>query len=135
MTNTTEIDWSKAPEDATHYNTINDCWYRAGTSAVADILKNGVWEASIFTPKELRESSEELCSNSVFVSRPVQMNKPPVGLMPKNIWIEQMQAQRRNEITAAMQRFIKAGKDIPNEWLQELIELNNVIQNVQPEAI
>lgn len=56
-----------------------------------------------------------------------------LGLTPKNIWEEQMQHQRRQDIHAAMTRYIEAEKEIPNEWLEELISLNNMFQNVQPE--
>lgn len=140
MTNTTDIDWSKAPEDAEFYCTDNFMWYKVRRHSL--YMSEGVgdnWDESCLTVDDMK-------NNLSFIPRPVQqtiqqavqgsvqMNKPPIGLMPKSIWIEQMQVQRRNEITAAMQRFIEAGKDIPNDWLQELIELNNVIQNIQPEA-
>lgn len=140
MTNTADIDWSKAPEDAEFYCTDNFMWYKVRRHSL--YMSKGVgdnWDESCLTVDDMK-------NNLSFIPRPiqqtiqqavqgsVQMNKPPIGLMPKHIFIEQMQMQRRNEITAAMQRYIEAGKDIPNDWLQELIELNNVIQNVQPEA-
>ncbi len=140
MTNTSDIDWSKAPEDAEFYCTDNFMWYKVRRHSL--YMSEGVgdnWDESClnvddmknnlsFIPRPIQQTIQQTVQGSV------QMNKPPIGLMPKNIWTEYVQMQRRNEITAAMQRYIGAGKDIPNDWLQELIELNNVIQNVQPEA-
>ena len=137
MTNTADIDWRKAPEDAEFYCTDNFMWYKVHRHSL--YMSKGVgdnWDESCLTVDDMKNDLS-------FIPRPiqqtiqgsVQMNKPPIGLMPKHIFIEQMQMQRRNEITAAVQRYIEAGKDVPNDWLQELIELNNVIQNVQPEAM
>ncbi|MFW5438109.1 hypothetical protein [Paenibacillus apiarius] len=47
------------------------------------------------------------------------MSKPPLGIMPKRIWIE----QRCKEITDAIQRYIEAGHTIPIEWVMEYNEL------------
>jgi len=41
--------------------------------------------------------------------------KPPLGLLPKHIWEE----QRIWDIAAAVERYQKAGKEIPSEWLDE----------------
>jgi len=42
--------------------------------------------------------------------------KPPLGLMPEKIWIE----QRVSVILGAMQRYVSIGKQIPGEWVTEL---------------
>ena len=50
---------------------------------------------------------------------PGSATKPPLGLRPKRIadW------QRRTEIVEAMERYGKAGKEIPEQWFDELKEL------------
>ena len=48
------------------------------------------------------------------------MNKPPLGLMPKRIW----DLQRKQDINNAMERYCKANKDIPWEWVQEYMGLS-----------
>lgn len=44
----------------------------------------------------------------------------PVGIMPREIWL----AKRKAELIAAMERYAKAGKPIPLEWIIELRELS-----------
>jgi hypothetical protein len=46
-----------------------------------------------------------------------QINKPPLGLLPQWLWV----AQRCNDINMAIDRYEKAGKEIPKEWIEELI--------------
>lgn len=43
--------------------------------------------------------------------------KPPLGIMPKKIWIE----QRMKVIGRAMFRYLEAGKEIPEEWKDEYV--------------
>lgn len=45
--------------------------------------------------------------------------KPPLGLRPK--WLSD--EQRLEEILAASERYIEANKELPQEWMIELIEL------------
>lgn len=147
---TTEaIGWSKAPEDATHFNTTNECWYRTSSAEYADIMRSsGEWEESLFTVEEIERSvnffpnpvsSEQIVPAEVETAVSTEAHsiepKPPLGLTPKNIWEEQMQHQRRQDIHAAMQRYIEAGKEIPNDWLHELLELNNAIGNVKVQEV
>ena len=47
--------------------------------------------------------------------------KPPLGLEPRFIW----DSYRKNKIVSAMERYTLANKKIPDEWLKELIEINN----------
>ena len=123
-----EIDWSKAPEDAQYY--YNHLWYKIEGGEVWIASDNGYWLSSADWSID-----DNLDNNPKFIKRPVEAVsiKPHLGLTPKNIWEEQMQYQRRQDIHAAMQRYIEAGKEIPNDWLYELISLNNMFQNVQPE--
>lgn len=45
---------------------------------------------------------------------------PPLGLKPKGIH----DYYRKSDILAAMTRYVEAGKCIPDEWIDELKELN-----------
>lgn len=45
--------------------------------------------------------------------------KPPLGLTPKYIW----HTQRVRAITEAINRYMCADKEIPNEWVEEYNEL------------
>lgn len=47
------------------------------------------------------------------------MNKPPLGLMPKNIWM----LQRLKDINSAITRYIESDMDIPVLWIRERSEL------------
>lgn len=44
--------------------------------------------------------------------------KPPIGLMPKNIW----QEKRSKRLKKAIIRYVKNNKPLPNEWLVEYHE-------------
>ena len=48
------------------------------------------------------------------------MDKPPLGLMPRSIHRD----HRIKEILEAMQRYADKQKAIPEEWFEELMELN-----------
>lgn len=47
--------------------------------------------------------------------------KPPLGLMPRQIWLE----NRRDDIYDAIARCRDAGKDVSRDWLNELLDLDN----------
>ena len=42
--------------------------------------------------------------------------KPPLGVSPKDMW----DRKRREDLSAAMDRYLEAGKKIPKEWLEEI---------------
>jgi hypothetical protein len=44
---------------------------------------------------------------------------PPIGLRPKHI----VDAERIQEIKEAIVRYVLAGKEVPQEWQQELFDL------------
>lgn len=46
-------------------------------------------------------------------------NKPPLGIMPKNIW----KLKRIKEISDAIKRYLMVRKIIPKEWMEEYNEL------------
>lgn len=48
-------------------------------------------------------------------------NKPPLGVIPRDMW----DRKRQEELTAAMRRFLEAGKKIPKEWLGEYNEISD----------
>ena len=50
--------------------------------------------------------------------------KPPLGLSPRNFWIE----QRAWAIVEAMERYRRDGLTIPLEWADELAEHLKVIK-------
>lgn len=50
--------------------------------------------------------------------------KPPLGLMSRRIWLE----HRMAAINEAMGRYIEVGKPIPNDWINELSEINKEIK-------
>ena len=47
------------------------------------------------------------------------MNKPPLGLIPRNIWM----LQRLKDINSAITRYIESDMDIPVLWIRERSEL------------
>jgi hypothetical protein len=47
--------------------------------------------------------------------------KPPIGLMPKQLWVE----NRLREIAAAIQRYLDEKFEIPVEWVEEYNELSH----------
>jgi len=62
-----------------------------------------------------------------------QHDKPPLGLMPRHIYQLQeaqamaaMQDQRRIEILEAVRRYAAAGRDIPNAWMVEYLDLSTL---------
>lgn len=145
----TEIDWSKAPEDAQYFQDWR--WYKIENNRVFTrhpTDENAEWRESAWSVED------DLDNLPDFIKRPVSANqevsteaetatptetlsieagstKHLLGLTPKNIWEEQMQHQRRQDIHAAMQRYIEARKEIPNEWLEELMGLNNTLAGIE----
>lgn len=65
--------------------------------------------------KQLSNNKIEVELSPDFVEASI-ITKPPIGLTPKWLWIE----QRRNEIVKAMGRYKEAGLPIPKKWTKEL---------------
>lgn len=121
--NNDQIDWNNAPEGATHWCANTKLWYKVtdGRGVYKNYDDGAWWQDSIMT-------AEEINMLTCFIPRPVTTEiKQPLGLCPKNMFIEQMNKQRKNDIEQAIVRYVEARKGVPNEWLQELIELNNVL--------
>jgi hypothetical protein len=62
-------------------------------------------------------------SKECFEETPKKVDKPPICLTPRNIYWEELNYHRRQDIIAAMQRRMEAKMDIPVEWCKELIDL------------
>ena len=62
-------------------------------------------------------------SKECFEEIPKKPIKPPLGLIPRKIYWEELNYHRRQDIIAAMQRRMEAKMDIPVEWCKELIDL------------
>ena len=54
----------------------------------------------------------------------MDLEKPPLGLRPKNIWL----LERRDEIYQAMQRYLEACQPIPEDWLEQLLEIEKELK-------
>lgn len=67
---------------------------------------------------ELRCTESELILANIPVVRKV---KPPEGIKPNSIWIE----DRIEEITAAIKRYSDAKLTIPDKWISELLHLQD----------
>jgi len=46
--------------------------------------------------------------------------KPPLGLIPENLYKEKSNSDRMQGILYAMLRYVESGKDIPGDWIEEL---------------
>lgn len=53
----------------------------------------------------------------------ITVKKPEIGIMPRWLYNE----QRFIEILTAMERFIKAKQQIPDDWYEELKAINKMI--------
>lgn len=49
------------------------------------------------------------------------MKKPPIGIMPKNVW----ESIRYNDLIAAIKRYLDANLPMPIEWLNEYNDFSN----------
>lgn len=54
-----------------------------------------------------------------------KLEKPPLGLMPKNIWIE----KRIEDIAQAIRRYIESNFHVPQEWIDEKEKLRKQLNN------
>jgi hypothetical protein len=49
------------------------------------------------------------------IPKPPELPKPPRGLFPKHLWLE----QRKEAVVCAIERRLKAGGKVPIEWISE----------------
>ena len=55
------------------------------------------------------------------------MEKPPIGIKPRELWWAWVLNIRMRELLAAMERYCAASKKIPQEWIDELKEHNRTL--------
>ena len=82
-------------------------WLGAITDAGKPVIVFTVEEEKEFTEEEIAAEEQE------------NGKKPPLGLMPRKLWDE----KRANEIKAAINRYTKAGLEIPTAWVEEYFEI------------
>lgn len=51
----------------------------------------------------------------------MKLDKPPIGLVPKDIW----KLRRLKDIKEAIERYLEDGREIPMEWISEFNQLLN----------
>jgi hypothetical protein len=66
-------------------------------------------------------SSYDGATKTVTIVEEPETSKPPLGLMPRQMWLE----NRRDDIYDAIARYRAAGKDVSRDWLNELLDLDN----------
>lgn len=136
-------------ENATHYKIHNDAeklfWYdknlfkKVQDKQMIKILcvdegnysyiKSGkIYEAEDYNTNYYQLVNDEgdvsLYRKTCFVtSNEATPIKPPLGLQPRKIYWEHLNYCRRQDIIAAMHRYMEAKMDIPVEWCKELIDL------------
>lgn len=57
-----------------------------------------------------------MASSNFDIKGQLNIGRPPIGIIPKYLWIE----QRKSELMSAIDRYMKAGIKVPIEWLEEL---------------
>ena len=55
--------------------------------------------------------------------------RPPLGLIPKKLYDEQIKVERFNEVCGAIARYYDAGLKINIEWIEEYNELVECVGN------
>jgi len=135
-------------EDDTHYQVTNDngitYYYRkeyfsgeGGTKLVVCIRNTGLSNITlgrVYRVDEYNtdnyylvddEKNKVVISKCCFVAVPLTDTpiKPPLGLIPRKIYWKELNYHRRQDIIAAMHRYMEAKMDIPVEWCKELIDL------------
>jgi hypothetical protein len=68
------------------------------------------------------EWNDDIGYTGNFVSS-VDYTKPPIGIPPKCVYMETCITRRVKDIREAMKRYIEDNKEIPVEWLKELIDI------------
>lgn len=52
----------------------------------------------------------------------------PIGLKPREVWL----LERMNEVNVSILRYKQFNKVIPREWIDELVEIANIINKLYP---
>lgn len=113
-----------------HYVLSHDIIAICGDGYMTTKSKHGLHEP-ICTIAEFKKCTEEMSLHNTTEidfalytkhKEPLAPVKPPLGLMPRNIFL----AQRAKDIREAIQRRNEAGLVAPTEWLEELDELESI---------
>ena len=73
--------------------------------------------------KEIEESKEEEVEPTFNGLSNIIKLKPPIGLMPKNIWDENKKKERLSDLKRAIERYYDAGLQLNPRWVEEYNEL------------
>jgi len=66
-------------------------------------------------------------AQAVFLEKPIDvLVKPPIGLVPKWMHKEQVNAERAQALANAIGRYVASGMSIDKEWIDEYIELKGM---------
>ena len=52
-----------------------------------------------------------------------KLSKPPLGVMPKNIYYQKVYKERLSDLCGAISRYYNSGLPIRIEWIEEYNEL------------
>lgn len=56
------------------------------------------------------------------------VTRPPLGIMPKEIYYRQVMIERLNDLIDAINRYNSNGIKIPTEWINEYNDLVGLIE-------
>lgn len=56
-----------------------------------------------------------------------EVKRPPLGLVPRDIWFYNVLKERIKEIMEALNRYMEAEKKVPVEWIEEY---NNTLEEL-----
>ena len=56
-----------------------------------------------------------------------EVKRPPLGLVPRDIWFYNVLKERIKEIMEALNRYMEAKKKVPVEWIEEY---NNTLEEL-----
>lgn len=65
----------------------------------------------------------ESCYHRRYICSLGHRNKPPLGVMPKDIWQKKKNQERIRELTRALHDYKKYGAHAKQEWRDELVDL------------
>lgn len=57
-----------------------------------------------------------------------KLNRPPLGVMPKNIYYQKVYQERLSDLCGAISRYYNAGLPINIKWIEEYNELITKIE-------
>lgn len=80
---------------------------------------NDYFDSGVMTVNDIRYLCE-LTELSESETKHLIKPKPPLGVMPRDIW----DRDRKVELSEAMKRYLEAGMKIPSKWLEEYNEIS-----------